>query len=240
MTIDFDPETGETPSTDQLDAGISREDAVVVDFQLNAREAAEYVSDQLGELVSASAFRQLVMVGKAPAPISGTDFRAIWSQAALSGWSTEQLMAAISEADSSTEPEAEEPPGPRHVTVYDFFERTYSPYYQLHDTNTFVLKKNEPVLVWCDRWWLHKSVVGRLVAAWYAWEDAHVAGGGAISSWILEHADRHFDRIMAEDGPFRKCKPGHTEDVGEYPTEPCPPALRLEDDDSEENKENDQ
>ncbi|MDJ0318604.1 DUF4913 domain-containing protein [Arthrobacter antibioticus] len=118
---------------------------------------------------------------------------------------------------------------PKHQDVYEFFERTYSPYYELADARMSALKRDSPLMSWCDQWWLHKSVVGRMVAAWYAWEDAFAAGGGAMSSWILEHADRHYDRVMSEEGPFRKCKSGHTDDLDEYRTIAAPDSLRLHD-----------
>ena len=125
--------------------------------------------------------------------------------------------------------EATESAEPKHRDVYEFFERTYSPYYELADARISALKRDSPLMSWCDQWWVHRSVVARLVAAWYAWEDAYTAGGGAMSSWILEHADRHYEKIMAEDGPFRKCKSGHTDDLDEYPTIPAPDGLRVHD-----------
>ena len=125
--------------------------------------------------------------------------------------------------------EATESAEPKHRDVYEFFERTYSPYYELADARISALKRDSPLMSWCDQWWVHRSVVARLVASWYAWEDAFAAGGGAMSSWILEHADRHHEKIMAEDGPFRKCKSGHTDDLDEYRTLPAPDGLRLHD-----------
>lgn len=223
MSEVFDPETGAMISQAEPE-----EEVVRLDFQLNARESAEYVAERLGHFVSAGAFRQLVMNGEAPAPITGNDFKAVWSQAALSAWTAERLEAEEDDSEAGEAgPEKEEP---QHEDVYEFFEKTYSPYYELHILKANAREAGTPVMVWCEQWWLHKSVVARLVAAWYAWEDAFAAGGGAMSSWILEHADRHFERIMADTGPFRKCKTGHTEDVGEYPTTPCPPTLRLQDD----------
>jgi hypothetical protein len=135
----------------------------------------------------------------------------------------------VIETGDSPDGEETQAAEPKHRDVYEFFERTYSPYYELADARTSALKRDSPLMSWCDQWWLHKSVVGRMVAAWYAWEDAYTAGGGAMSSWILEHADRHHDRVMAEDGPFRKCKSGHTDDLDEYRTIAAPDGLRLHD-----------
>lgn len=207
------------------------------DFYLSAAEAAALLSEAVGQRITVAMFRRMVMAGEAPAAILQAGGTAKWSQAALDEWITQQEPRS---SEGEVGPE-EEPPAPKHENVYEFFENTYSPYYELHDSKVTPLNEAKPVVVWCEQWWLHKSVVGRLVAAWYAWEDAYTAGGGAMSSWILEHADRHFDRIMAEIGPFRKCKKGHTDEMGEYITEPCPPALRLPDDEeTEESKETQQ
>lgn len=227
MNEEFDRVTGEIVSREELARPVDR-----LDFQLNARESAEYVGERLGHLVSAGAFRQLVMEGEAPAPITGNDFKAVWSQAALAAWTGERIEAAAADSEAGEEDPAESEP--QHENVYDFFEKTYSPYYELADARISALNREKPMTSWCDQWWLHKSVVGRMVAAWYAWEDAFAAGGGAMSSWILEHADRHYDRVMAEDGPFRKCKSGHTDDLDEYRTTPAPDGLRLLDEAIEE------
>lgn len=234
MMDEFDPVTGELLPPDGFDPATGEvlppEDPAPVagmDFHLNARDAAEYVTERLGQHISASTFRQLVMVGQAPPPLSGNDFKAIWSQAALSAWVEDQLEAADETAEDGQAPKAKA----QHRDVYDFFEKTYSPYYELHVAKPNVMNAHgKENISWCKQWWLHTSVVARLVAAWYTWEDAYAAGGGAMSSWILEHGDRHFERIMADGGPFEKCKTEHTEGMGEYPTEPAPAALRLQDD----------
>lgn len=69
---------------------------------------------------------------------------------------------------------------------------------------------------WCDQWWLHPEVVARFKALWHAsmQADASVMDGdaGAVSSWWINHWDRHavviFDKT---NGPFRDCDPdqGH-------------------------------
>lgn len=120
------------------------------------------------------------------------------------------------------EPEAK----PVHRDVFDFWDRTFSAYYELFDTTPNALRRNSPHVTWCRKWWLHRGVVGRVTAAWFAWEAAHAEGGAAISAWILEHADRHFDRIMAPDGPLRECKGEHTDALDIYPTDPAPDSLR--------------
>lgn len=230
---EFDPVTGEL---------LPPEDPTPVsgmDFHLNARDVAEYLTERLGQHISAGTFRQLVMVGEAPRPLAGNDFKAVWSQAALSAWVNEQLEAAADETAADEQAPAAQA---QHRDVYDFFEKTFSPYYELHVAKRNVMDTHgKEALTWCAQWWLHKSVVARLVAAWYAWEDAYAAGGGAMSSWILEHGDRHFERIMADGGPFEKCKTDHTEGMSEYPTEPAPTPLRLQDnEETPDTKENQQ
>ncbi|MGO4785174.1 DUF4913 domain-containing protein [Cryobacterium sp. W22_MBD10_FK3] len=69
---------------------------------------------------------------------------------------------------------------------------------------------------WCTEWWLHPEVVARFKALWQAsmQADASLMDGdaGAVSSWWINHWDRHaviiFDR---SNGPFRDCDPeqGH-------------------------------
>lgn len=192
------------------------------DFELFARDAAELAGELLGIRLTAGGFRQLVIDGDAPAPIHGTER---WSQKAVKAWADRKLAAAAEEGeDTAVDPEAEAKPV--HRDLYDFWERTYSVYYELHDMTPNALAKAKPGMTWCRKWWLHRSVVGRINAAWFAWEVAHAEGGAAISAWILEHADRHFDRIMAENGPLRMCKGEHSDALDVYPTEPAPEALR--------------
>ncbi|MDO5867124.1 MULTISPECIES: DUF4913 domain-containing protein [Paenarthrobacter] len=205
----------------------ARAESSGVDFELFARDAADLASEQLGTKFTAVGFRQLVINGQAPAPIPGTDR---WSQKSVMDWVAREIATAEAAAENGDEAEdGEEEEAPVHKDVFDFYERTFSLYYELHDTTPNVKTRTQPVMAWCRKWWLHRGVVGRLTAAWYAWEAAHSEGGSAISAWILEHADRHFDRIMAEDGPLRKCKSEHTEALDVYPAEPVPESLRLPD-----------
>lgn len=200
-----------------------------VDFTLWARDAAELATELLGRKITTAGFRHLVLTGHAPLPIEGTEQ---WSQKAITEW-TDSENAAAADADEH-DGDGGEDAKPAHTDVFDFYERTYAIYYELHDTTPNALQRERPVMSWCHKWWLHRSVVGRLTAAWYAWEAAHADGGSAISAWILEHADRHFDRIMAEDGPLRMCKQQHTDSLDVYPAEPVPESLRLPDTDEDE------
>lgn len=69
---------------------------------------------------------------------------------------------------------------------------------------------------WCTQWWLHPEVVARFKALWQAsmQADASVMDGdaGAVSSWWINHWDRHAAVIFDKgNGPFRDCDPdqGH-------------------------------
>ena len=69
---------------------------------------------------------------------------------------------------------------------------------------------------WCTQWWLHPEVVARFKALWQAsmQAEASVMDGdaGAVSSWWINHWDRHAAVIFDKGhGPFRDCDPdqGH-------------------------------
>jgi len=69
---------------------------------------------------------------------------------------------------------------------------------------------------WCAEWWLHTEVVARFTALWHAsmQAEASVQDGdaGAVSSWWINHWDRHAAVIFDKStGPFRDCDPadGH-------------------------------
>lgn len=139
-------------------------------------------------------------------------------------------------AGADAEAEVEEEGQPQYENVYEFFEQVYSPYYELYDYQPGAMQqKKAAAIVWCTQWWEHRSVVARVVAAWYAWEEAYLEGGAAMSSWVLEHGNRHYDWIMAEEGPFRKCNTGHTTHIGEFPTEASPASLRIAEPNQEDN-----
>ncbi|WP_054009817.1 DUF4913 domain-containing protein [Arthrobacter sp. ERGS1:01] len=194
------------------------------DFFLSAAEAAALVSEESSNKFTVAMFRRMVMDGVAPPAVLQAGGTSKWSQAALDSWIKEDLEresvpgASQELATLNTATEGDEEAQPKHANVFEFFDTTFSLLYELYDTQPGVKEREKPVLVWCQQWWLHKAVLGRVTAAWYAWEDSYASGGGAMSSWILEHADRHFDRIMAEDGPFRRCKDGHNRVLEKYPT----------------------
>jgi len=69
---------------------------------------------------------------------------------------------------------------------------------------------------WCVQWWLHPEVVARFKALWHASMQAEASlmdgDAGAVSSWWINHWDRHVGIIFDKtNGPFRDCDPeqGH-------------------------------
>jgi hypothetical protein len=125
--------------------------------------------------------------------------------------------------------ESEEPPEPAFWTVYDFYNGIYGPLYEHFDSSPGVLaQRGTPDIRWCNQWWNHESVMMRMIALWQGYEAAYAEGGGAVSTWMLDHADRHFDRIMAAGGPLSKCKSDHGDQMVRYPTDPLPEGLNLD------------
>lgn len=62
---------------------------------------------------------------------------------------------------------------------------------------------------WCSQWWEHPEAVARLSAL-------HVQfliclAEGALSSWWVDHFDRHAAVLFAKRGPFGECGLSHTE-----------------------------
>ncbi|MGW1670283.1 DUF4913 domain-containing protein [Streptomyces sp. NPDC002324] len=74
---------------------------------------------------------------------------------------------------------------------------------------------------WCPQWWQHPEAGARLLALWLAWEHLRKDPALGMSTWWLDHADRHLRALMDPDmGPFAACSPsdGHTE----QPFDPLP------------------
>jgi hypothetical protein len=73
-------------------------------------------------------------------------------------------------------------------------------------------------VTWCASWWAHPEAVDRLTALWRAWEALHAAPGVGLSTWWLNHADPHLDRLMdAQCGPFAGCRDGHSDKLEALP-----------------------
>lgn len=54
---------------------------------------------------------------------------------------------------------------------------------------------------WCSQWWAHPEAIKRLKALYEEWL-ARQAGGG-MSSWWVDHFDRHAAVLFAKNGPLR-------------------------------------
>lgn len=198
-------------------------------FELTASEAASLVTERSGKL-SAVSFKAMVARGDAPKPSSWAGRTPLWSLDDLEPWIQGLPSPEADEPEPEPEPVEETPePEPAFRTVYDFYEGIYGPLYEHHDSNPGVLQQRGTAPIrWCKQWWNHESVMMRLTALWQAYEVAYAEGGGAVSTWMLDHADRHFDRIMAEGGPLSECRSDHGENMTRYPVDPLPEGLNLD------------
>jgi len=139
--------------------------------------------------------------------------------------------AAVSDVErpAPVTEETEEVPEPAFRTVYDFYDGIYGPLYEHFDSAPGVMaQRGTTGIRWCRQWWNHESVMMRMTALWQGYEVAYAEGGGAMSTWMLDHADRHFDRIMAEGGPLSECRSDHGNQMVRYPTDPLPEGLNLD------------
>ena len=62
---------------------------------------------------------------------------------------------------------------------------------------------------WCSQWWNHSEAVERFKALYEHWLDAQASGG--MSSWWVDHFDRHAAVLFAKRGPFGECGTSHSE-----------------------------
>ncbi|BCY10986.1 DUF4913 domain-containing protein [Actinoplanes sp. L3-i22] len=62
---------------------------------------------------------------------------------------------------------------------------------------------------WCRSWWAHDEAVTRMMALWYAWENARLEMTGMVG-W-LQLLDHNLPILCGEDGPFRACSAGKGE-----------------------------
>jgi hypothetical protein len=60
---------------------------------------------------------------------------------------------------------------------------------------------------WWSQWWAHPEAVDRLRGLYEHWLDARTNGG--MSSWWMDHFDRHATVLFAERGPFGECGTAH-------------------------------
>lgn len=62
---------------------------------------------------------------------------------------------------------------------------------------------------WCSQWWAHPEATQRLKALYEEWLDRQTNGG--MSSWWVDHFDRHASVLFAKNGPFGECSVSHVE-----------------------------
>ncbi|WP_394253003.1 DUF4913 domain-containing protein [Arthrobacter pityocampae] len=62
---------------------------------------------------------------------------------------------------------------------------------------------------WCSQWWKHPEAVDRFRGLYEQWLEAQANGG--MSSWWIDHYDRHATTLFTKRGPFGECGTTHTE-----------------------------
>ncbi|PZP28127.1 MAG: DUF4913 domain-containing protein [Kocuria rhizophila] len=65
---------------------------------------------------------------------------------------------------------------------------------------------------WCSKWWDHPEAVDRLFALYMhqlACAPSSEDPFGAMSSWWVDHWDRHATTLFAKSGPFGECRRAH-------------------------------
>ncbi|WP_247827433.1 DUF4913 domain-containing protein [Arthrobacter antioxidans] len=60
---------------------------------------------------------------------------------------------------------------------------------------------------WFSRWWKHAEAVDRFRALHEQWLEAQADGG--MSSWWIDHHDRHATVLVAQRGRFGECGTTH-------------------------------
>lgn len=61
---------------------------------------------------------------------------------------------------------------------------------------------------WCLEWWQHAEAIARFEALRQAWEDLVAQGGTAMLVYFRDYLDPTLGALMAEAGPFARCKSG--------------------------------
>ncbi len=62
---------------------------------------------------------------------------------------------------------------------------------------------------WCPQWWAHTEAVDRLSALHTQWLMA--SEENSLSSWWVDHFDRHASILFSPHGPFGGCGTKHVE-----------------------------
>lgn len=160
-----------------------------------ARDAAEFLSEALGRRLTTASFRQLVLDDTAPAPATTTaDGTAKWSMRALRDWAT-AVLDAETEAAAATGPDDQAAAKERDAFTHWVSERLNR--FESHDDRTGT---------WCPHWWDHPEAVDRLHALWTAYTTAKT--DNELSSWWVNHWDRHHPYLFGKSGVFSQCPGG--------------------------------
>lgn len=85
-------------------------------------------------------------------------------------------------------------PEPEFANVFEFVDQFLSRLYPVTD-----VRRND--VNWTGRWHEHESVVVRLSALWYRYEQLKQAEPTTyLETFLRVHADYHMDRLMADGG----------------------------------------
>lgn len=161
-------------------------------------------------------------------------------ETALAQLSTEGIPAAAPAvvappappvAPAAVQETAADEPENMYEDIYTFFSAELHPFYVRE--SPFLQEKDteKRALAWCPQWWLHIEAVTRVSALWHGWEKSRLESGAALSTWILDHADRHMERLLNPQGPFRycSCTDGHARKATPFIVEEYPDSLAISD-----------
>lgn len=63
---------------------------------------------------------------------------------------------------------------------------------------------------WCPWWWDHGEAVLRLEALWRSFESLRLDGEFGIATWLRDHLDHQWPRLLSPTGPFARCSADRT------------------------------
>lgn len=129
-----------------------------------------------------------------------------------SGETENPVATASSEGEETTNPEEE-------VSARDALISW------VEDTLARIESPSSKDRTWCPQWWDHPEAVDRFSALHRQYVEC--LADGSLSSWWVDHWDRHAPQLFAREGVFEQCRAtGHkmeSERARLLPTE-MPPA----------------
>lgn len=239
----IDPNTGELLDDD--DEGQDGQDTPTVEPEATPPTLAVVSAIDKDALIAKVAERQLtkrlaVVVDEVLDSLDFSTYTESIKETALAQLTTEGTPAtapaavaplAPPVAPAAVQETASEEPENMYEDMYTFFSAELHPFYVRE--STFLQEKDteKRALAWCPQWWLHIEAATRISSLWHGWEKSRLESGAALSTWILDHADRHMDRLLNPHGPFRYCSTtdGHTRKAIPFIVEEYPDSLTISD-----------